>query len=107
VQAAPPPKVVERQSYSFARKLVRPSPNPRIDQLTRWRDPVCPKVVGLIPQQARSRLRSPHDQLLDEPGRSAPSRWPPDRPSPHRSLPRTIVRNADGSCNAAGVRGAR
>jgi hypothetical protein len=51
VQAPAPPKVIERQSYKFTQKLVRPSPNNRIDQLTRWGQPVCPKVVGLIPQQ--------------------------------------------------------
>ena len=64
-------------------------------------------VFGPIPQQACRRLRSPHDQLLDQPGRLAPRRWPPDRLSPDRSSPRAIGRNAGGSCNVAGARGAR
>jgi hypothetical protein len=58
VQAPSPPKVVERQSYRFTQKLVSPSPNPRIDQLTRWRDPLCPKVVGLVaPQEQQIEAR--------------------------------------------------
>ena len=65
VQAAAPPKVIERQSYKFTQKLVSPSPNPRIDQLTRWRDPLCAKVVGLIDRQEQD-IRARIDEVAKE-----------------------------------------
>ena len=48
---AAPPKVVERQSYSFVQSFAA-APNPELDQIGRWHGPVCVQVVGLIPDQA-------------------------------------------------------
>ena len=61
-------------------------------------------VFGLIPPQARRRLRPPHDQFLDEPNRSVGTKSVAARSaSPDRSLPRMIGRNAGGACNAGGA----
>jgi hypothetical protein len=43
---AEPPKVIEKQSHSFVQSYAA-APNPEIDQIGRWRDPVCVQVVGL------------------------------------------------------------
>ncbi|MGZ3275994.1 MAG: hypothetical protein ACXU82_13580 [Caulobacteraceae bacterium] len=50
VQAPAPPNMVELQSYRFVEKNVAIG-NPEIDQVTRWRGPVCVQVVGLVPNQ--------------------------------------------------------
>ena len=44
VQAPAPANMVELRSYRFVEKNVAIS-NPEIDQVTRWRDPVCVQVV--------------------------------------------------------------
>jgi hypothetical protein len=46
VETAPTPKVIEKQSQSFVQTYAA-APNPEIDQIGRWRDPVCVQVVGL------------------------------------------------------------
>ena len=50
VEAVAPPKVIELRSYHFVEKNVALG-NPELDQIVRWRDPVCVKVAGLIPRQ--------------------------------------------------------
>jgi hypothetical protein len=46
VQAAPTPKAIEEQTHTFVQNYAA-SPNPEIDQIGRWHDPVCVEVVGL------------------------------------------------------------
>jgi hypothetical protein len=50
VEAPAPPKTVEMRSYRFVQKNVAIG-NPELDQIVRWRDPVCVQVVGLVPNQ--------------------------------------------------------
>jgi hypothetical protein len=53
VTAAAPstPKVIEKKSRSFVQSYAA-APNPEIDQISRWHDPVCVQVEGLVPAQA-------------------------------------------------------
>jgi hypothetical protein len=51
VEAPAPRSVVELRSYHFVQKNEAKG-NPELEQLIRWRDPVCVKVAGLIPNQA-------------------------------------------------------
>ena len=51
VQAAPSPKVIEKQSRSFVQTYAAAA-NPEIDQISRWHEAVCVKVVGLTPDHA-------------------------------------------------------
>jgi len=52
VEAAPPPKAIRKQIYSFVRSYAA-TPNPYIEQISRWQDPVCVQVWGLpLPAQA-------------------------------------------------------
>jgi hypothetical protein len=51
VQAAAKPKVIERQSRNFVQSYAA-APNPEIAQISRWHDPVCVQVEGLVPQPA-------------------------------------------------------
>jgi hypothetical protein len=51
VQGAAPPKTVQRQTFDFVQKYAA-TPNPEIEQITRWRDPVCVQVEGLQDAQA-------------------------------------------------------
>jgi hypothetical protein len=53
VTAAAPttPKVIEKKSRSFVQSYAA-APNPEVDQISRWHDPVCVQVEGLVPQQA-------------------------------------------------------
>jgi len=46
VQAAPQPKVIQKEAHSFVQTYAA-VPNPELDQIGRWRDPVCVQVVGL------------------------------------------------------------
>jgi hypothetical protein len=50
VQAAAPPKTVEKQAKSFVQ--THAAPTERLGQFARWNDPVCVQVLGLIPEQA-------------------------------------------------------
>jgi hypothetical protein len=50
VEIPAPPKVVELRSYHFVEKNVAVG-NPEVEQVVRWRDPVCVKVAGLIDRQ--------------------------------------------------------
>jgi len=50
VQGAPPPKTIQRQTFDFVQKNAA-TPNPEIEQITRWRDPVCVQVLGLPDDQ--------------------------------------------------------
>jgi hypothetical protein len=50
VQAAPTPKVIEKQSQTFVEKYAA-TPNAEIDQIGRWHDPVCVQAVGLTDAQ--------------------------------------------------------
>jgi hypothetical protein len=43
---APTPKVIQKQAYSFVQSYAA-TPNPNIDQIGRWHDPVCVQVWGL------------------------------------------------------------
>ena len=51
VQAAPEPKVIQKQSHSFVESYAA-APNPELDQVGRWHDGVCVQVVGLPPAVA-------------------------------------------------------
>jgi len=51
VQAAPDPKMVEKQTYSFVKSYAA-TPNPVVDQIGRWHEPVCVQVSGLSADQA-------------------------------------------------------
>jgi hypothetical protein len=50
VEAAPKPKVIQQQSHLFVEKFAA-APNAEVDQIGRWRDPVCVQVEGLVPAQ--------------------------------------------------------
>jgi hypothetical protein len=50
VEAAPKPKVVEKQAHSFVQSYAA-APNAEVDQIGRWRDPVCVQVLGLPADQ--------------------------------------------------------
>jgi hypothetical protein len=50
VQAPAPPKTVELRSFHFVEKNVAVG-NPEVEQVVRWRDPVCVRVAGLIDRQ--------------------------------------------------------
>jgi hypothetical protein len=51
VQAAPTtPKVIEKQSHDFVQSYTFTG-NPELDQIVRWRDPICAKVIGLIDRE--------------------------------------------------------
>jgi hypothetical protein len=45
------PAMVDEQARNFVRSYAT-APNPEIDQIGRWHDPVCVQVVGLVPSQA-------------------------------------------------------
>ena len=51
---AAPPKVVQKEAESFVHGFAA-APNPEVDQIGRWRDPICVQVVGL-PQADQSAL---------------------------------------------------
>jgi hypothetical protein len=53
VEAPAPPKVVELRSYHFVEKNVAIG-NPELEQIARWRDPVCVQVSGLIDRQSEA-----------------------------------------------------
>ena len=46
VTAPSKPKLIEKQTYTFVKGYAA-APNPDVDQIGRWHDPVCVKVVGL------------------------------------------------------------
>jgi hypothetical protein len=48
---APPPKVIERQSFDFVQGVTKPS-NPEVDAIGRWHDAVCVAVLGLAETEA-------------------------------------------------------
>jgi hypothetical protein len=50
VEAPSTPKIIERQSQHFVDKNAVVA-NPELEQIVRWRDPVCVQVAGLIPNQ--------------------------------------------------------
>jgi hypothetical protein len=52
VEAAPKPKVIQQQSHVFVEKYAA-TPNAEVDQIGRWREPVCVQVEGLVGDQAR------------------------------------------------------
>jgi hypothetical protein len=52
VEAAPKPKVIQQQSHAFVERYAA-TPNAEVDQIGRWRDPVCVQVEGLVTDQAR------------------------------------------------------
>ena len=65
VTAAPTPKVVEKQSKSFVQSYAA-APNPELDQIARWHEAVCVKVVGLAPDHAamiKARIESVAQQV--------------------------------------------
>jgi hypothetical protein len=50
VQGIATPKVIERQTSAFVQSYAVVA-NPELDQIVRWRDPVCIKATGLIDRQ--------------------------------------------------------
>jgi len=50
VQAPVTPKVIEKQTYNLVQSFAVVG-NPEVDQIVRWRDPVCVQAIGLIPRQ--------------------------------------------------------
>ena len=50
VEAAPKPKVIQQQSHTFVEKYAA-TPNAEVDQIGRWREPVCVQVEGLVKAQ--------------------------------------------------------
>src|SRR6185437_14325804 len=50
VEGVAPPEVVEQRSYRFVEKNEARG-NPELEQIVRWRDPICVKVSGLIDRQ--------------------------------------------------------
>jgi hypothetical protein len=50
VQAAAKPKVIEKQTHDFVGAFAQ-SASPELDQIGRWREPVCVKVLGLTEDQ--------------------------------------------------------
>ena len=52
VEAAAKPKVIQQQSHAFVEKYAA-TPNAEVDQIGRWREPVCVQVEGLVSTQGR------------------------------------------------------
>jgi hypothetical protein len=50
VQGAAPPKTVQKQTFDFVQKNAATN-NPEIEQIGRWKDPVCVQVLGLPEDQ--------------------------------------------------------
>lgn len=50
IEAAPKPKVIQQQSHAFVEKYAA-TPNAEVDQIGRWRDPVCVQVEGVVQTQ--------------------------------------------------------
>jgi len=50
VEAAAPPKVIEKQTWNFVEAYAAASP--KLDLIARWREPICVQVVNLPPEQA-------------------------------------------------------
>lgn len=50
VEAAPKPRVIQQQSRAFVENYAA-APNAEVDQIGRWRDPVCVQVEGLAKDQ--------------------------------------------------------
>jgi len=50
VEAAPKPKVIQQQAHTFVEKYAA-TPNAEVDQIGRWREPVCVQVEGLVKAQ--------------------------------------------------------
>ena len=46
-----PPKVIEKQTFKFVQDYAA-APNPELNQIARWHDPVCVQAVGLPDDQA-------------------------------------------------------
>jgi hypothetical protein len=53
VEAPAPPKVVEQRSYHFVQKNESKG-NPELEQIVRWRDPICVTVSGVIERQEQA-----------------------------------------------------
>jgi hypothetical protein len=50
VEGVAPPKVVYERAQKFVESFSA-APNPELDQIARWRDPVCVEAIGLINRQ--------------------------------------------------------
>jgi hypothetical protein len=57
VQAAPTPAVIRRQARRFVLSYAA-TPNPNIDQIGRWGDPVCVMVLGLPLADQADRIKA-------------------------------------------------
>lgn len=53
VEAPAPPKVVEQRGYHFVQKNESKG-NPELEQIVRWRDPICVTVSGVIERQEQA-----------------------------------------------------
>jgi hypothetical protein len=57
VQAPAPPKTIRQQTHSFVQSFAAVG-NPELDQITRWRDPICVQIVGLDDAQAAAKIKA-------------------------------------------------
>jgi hypothetical protein len=57
VQPAPTPKEIQRQAERFVRSWAA-APNPGVDQIGRWRGPVCVNVWGLPLAEQAARIKA-------------------------------------------------
>ena len=56
VQAPAPPRAIRQQSLNFVLKFAG-TPNPELDQIARWRNPVCVQVVGQLPDAQAEQIK--------------------------------------------------
>ena len=67
VQGAAPPKMIEKQAYSFVQSYAAVS-NPEIDQIGRWQGPVCVQVVGLDRAEQAATIKARIESVAQEVG---------------------------------------
>jgi hypothetical protein len=71
VQAQAQPKVIKKQAYGFVEGYAA-APNPEIDQIGRWHDPVCVQVVGLLKPDQAGAIKARIESVAQAVGLSAP-----------------------------------
>jgi hypothetical protein len=67
---APTPKVIQKQAFSFVKSYAA-APNPRVDQIGRWHDPVCVQVWGLPLAEQASKIKARIESMAQAVGLSA------------------------------------
>jgi hypothetical protein len=71
VKSPATPKVIERQTQSFVRSYAA-APNPDVDQIGRWRVPVCAEVWGLPQADQAAKIKARIESMAEALGLPAP-----------------------------------